>query len=840
MKNLLTLTITCLIATSIWSQDNVINLDYYLPTDVNYNPAIPTPKEVIGYEVGAWHVTHDQLLFYMRTLAQASDRIHIEERGASVENRALPLLIITSPENQRNLKNIQKNHIARIEGGATTIAISASPIVVYQGLTIHGNEPSGSNAGLVAAYYLAAAEGPKINELLSNTVILLDPCMNPDGLQRFATWVNQHKSMIINPDNNDREYDEVWPGGRTNHYWFDLNRDWLAAQLPESKVRIKTFHEWYPNILTDHHEMGTNSTYFFQPGIPSRTHPLTPNKNQQLTEAIGNYHAKALDKIGSFYYTQENFDDFYYGKGSTFPDINGGIGILFEQGSSRGHAQESENGIVTFPFTIKNQFTTLLSTLDAAVGMREEILNYQNSFYKNARNEASKANGVLVFGDEKDAAKTYHMAQMLKRHKIKIYELKQDYTSKGKTFKKGYAYVIPKNQRQYRLINSMFEKRTQFEDSLFYDVSAWTLPLTFNVDYEESGMQRAGNEITELLPPKGIATGANAYAYVMEWHEYYTPKVIYQSQQHDIRTKFAMEPFQLEGKSYDYGTILIPVQNQSLNATDLFALLQELAANSHVNITGVRTGLTEGIDLGSNLFNPIPKQKVAVLVGEGINPYDAGEVWHLLDTRYQMHITKLDVNSITQTNISKYTDIILPATWGSGPNKQATARIKKWIESGGTLIAYRNSGRWLDRNELMNITFKRRRDTATGISFKDRRNYNGAQVIGGAIFEAKIDRSHPITFGYKNENLPLFRNTTLFVKPDKDSYDNPVQYTNNPLLSGYISEENLQLLKNTVPVKIGGKGRGTIIYFTDNTNFRAFWYGTNKLLANAIFFGEEM
>ncbi len=305
------------------------------------------------------------------------------------------------------------------------------PIVVYQGFSIHGNEPSGSNAALAVAYYLAAAQGSEIEKLLNETVILFDPSYNPDGLQRFAYWANINKSKNINPDPNDREYDEIWPGGRTNHYWFDMNRDWLPVQLPESQARINTFHNWYPNILTDHHEMGTNSTFFFQPGIPSRTNPLTPSKNQEITEAIGNFHAKALNKIGSFYYSKESFDDFYYGKGSTFPDINGGIGILFEQASSRGHAQESDNGILTFPFTIRNQFTAALSTLNAAVGMHDELLNYQKSFYANARKEAENS-GVIVFGDEKDATKVNQLAEILKRHKIEYYELKNDFFKKWK------------------------------------------------------------------------------------------------------------------------------------------------------------------------------------------------------------------------------------------------------------------------------------------------------------------------------------------------------------------------------------------------------------------------
>jgi hypothetical protein len=365
------------------SQDYHVSLDYFLPNNISYNSEIPTPASVIGHELGDWHITHDKLLQYMYRLAESSDRISIENRGETFEGRPLILLYITAPKNQKNLQEIRKKHISLTEKGADNIEVSNLPIIVYQGFSIHGNEPSGSNAALAVAYYLAAAQGPEIELLLNKSVILFDPSYNPDGLQRFAYWANMHKGKNINPDPNDREYNEIWPGGRTNHYWFDMNRDWLPVQLPESQARIKTFHDWYPNILTDHHEMGTNSTFFFQPGIPSRTNPLTPNKNQELTGEIGKYHAKDLNKIGSLYYSKESFDDFYYGKGSTFPDINGGIGILFEQASSRGHAQESENGVLTFPFTIRNQFTAALSTLEAAIEMREEILNYQKTFYIN-------------------------------------------------------------------------------------------------------------------------------------------------------------------------------------------------------------------------------------------------------------------------------------------------------------------------------------------------------------------------------------------------------------------------------------------------------------------------
>ncbi len=834
------LSLLALICFNASSQDYHVSLDYFLPNNISYNSEIPTPASIIGHELGDWHITHDKLLQYMYRLAESSDRISIENRGETFEGRPLILLYVTAPNNQKNLQEIRKKHISLTEKGADSIEVSNLPIVVYQGFSIHGNEPSGSNAALAVAYYLAAAQGPEIELLLNKSVILFDPSYNPDGLQRFAYWANMHKGKNINPDPNDREYNEIWPGGRTNHYWFDMNRDWLPVQLPESQARIKTFHDWYPNILTDHHEMGTNSTFFFQPGIPSRTNPLTPNKNQELTGKIGEYHAKELNKIGSLYYSKESFDDFYYGKGSTFPDINGGIGILFEQASSRGHAQESENGVLTFPFTIRNQFTAALSTLEAAIEMREEILNYQKTFYINARKESSNA-GVIVFGDEKDATKTHKFIDVLKHHRIEVHYLKEDFSKNGKEFKKESSYVIPKNQKQHRLINAIFQKRTNFQDSLFYDVSAWTLPLAFNLNYEENeSVNKLGDRISKnkrnTAPPPLLSN----YAYLMEWNDYNSPKVLNQLLEKGLRAKVGLKPFTLEGVKYDYGTILIPVQNQKLNTKELFKFIYELVEESKVKINSVSTGLSEGIDLGSRNFKLVEPQKVALLVGQGITPYDAGEIWHLFDQRYDMLITKLDTRDFRKKDLSKYTDIIVPNSWGTSLTKSDALKIKNWVKQGGTLIGYKNIGKWFDKHEILKIDFKIKKDTARSISFDQKRDFIGAQVIGGAIFETKIDRSHPIVFGYKNEKLPVFRNSTLFMKPDTNSYNNPIKYTNNPLLSGYISDKNLLELKNTSMCKIGTLEKGKVIYFTDNTNFRAFWYGTNKLLMNAIFFGNEM
>ena len=514
--------------TTISSAIGQVNADYFLPKNETYHKDIPTPEEIIGHPVGKWHVSHDKLSEYMRTLAAASNRIQIENRGVTYEDRPLLLLTISSPENLAKLDEIKAQHIALTEPNGGLLDTREMPVVVYQGFSIHGNEPSGANAGLLVAYHLAAAQSQEVKELLENTIILFDPSFNPDGLQRFSQWANTHKAQNIVADPNDREYNEVWPRGRTNHYWFDMNRDWLPVQLNESKARIATFTDWLPNVLTDHHEMGTNSTFFFQPGIPSRVNPLTPKRNQTLTMAIGKYHEEALNAIGSLYYSEEDYDDFYYGKGSTYPDVNGGIGILFEQASSRGHAQESDNGLLTFPFTIRNQFVTALSTLKAAHELKKDLLDYQRDFYNNAREEGAKnRDKALVFGNEKDAATAYRLSEVLIRHDIKVHRLSKNLRKDGKNFPQENSFIVPLNQKKQRLVKAIFSEQKQFKDSLFYDVSAWTLSHAFDVNTTKmKDLSALGEVVNGIENPTPKQVTKAAYAYLFEGHGYYTPKAV--------------------------------------------------------------------------------------------------------------------------------------------------------------------------------------------------------------------------------------------------------------------------------------------------------------------------
>ena len=807
------------------SLNSQTHLSYYFDNSEKFDQTIPKPSEVIGHEVGEWHVTHDKLVQYMYAIANSSDRIIIEETGKTYENRPLLILKVSSPDNLKNLEKIKENHI-KITNGIKINEFKNMPAVVYQGFSVHGNEASASNAALLGIYYLAASNESETLEILNNTVILYDPCLNPDGLQRFANWVNSNKNLIPNPDNNDREFSEVWPGGRTNHYWFDLNRDWLPVQLPESKARIKTFTDWLPNIVTDHHEMGTNSTFFFQPGVPSRVNPLIPNFNQELTEKIAKYHSEHLDKIGSLYYSKENYDDFYFGKGSTYPDINGSIGILFEQASSRGHLQQSQNGILTFPFTIKNQLTTIISTLNAASSLRTQLLSYMNEFYIEALDEVnnSKTSGI-GFGNNYDKTSSYQLAKILKSHKIDVFE----------TNSKNYKYYVPLKQKKSRLIRAMFETSTNFQDSLFYDVSAWTFPLAFNVNHEF--LKKELEVVKSFDEPKGKVSNFSDYGYLIKPHDYNIPKLINSLQEKGIRIKSSSKSFKINSDYFDYGSLLIPVVGQSISSKNIYDLLNNVSNKTGIDIYALKNGYEDNIGFGSGSFTTIKTPKIGLIVGSGVRAYDAGEIWHLFDTRYEIPITKIDIKNLNRVNLSQYTHVILPSYSGTD---LSTTKIQDFLKSGGNLIAYRSSINWLERNKFINVDFIKNDISAKDVSFEDRSKFSGAQVVGGAIFETKIDKSHPINFGFHNDVLPTFRNNTIFMKPDKNSYNNPIKYTENPLLSGYISNDNLEILKQSVPFKIKRFTSGKIFLFTDNTNFRAFWYGTNRLLMNAIYMSDKM
>ncbi|BBN82813.1 peptidase M14 [Pseudoalteromonas sp. A25] len=816
-------------------------LDFYFSDSVTFDPSIAKPSEVLGYEVGEWHVRHDQLVQYLQVLAKQSDRIKIETIGYSHEQRPLLLLTISAKKQLENIDTIRKDHITRLSSKGQD---NAGPAIVWMGYSVHGNESSGSNAAMLVAYYLAAAQGAEIDKLLANTVILLDPSLNPDGLARFAQWANSNRGHVLSSDPMHREHVESWPSGRTNHFLFDLNRDWLLLQHPESKARIAQFHKWKPNVLTDFHEMGANSTYFFQPGIPSRTHPLTPSKNIELTNSLAQFHAKALDSQGQLYFTQESFDDFYYGKGSTYPDINGAVGILFEQASSRGHVQNTINGTLNFSDTIKNQLTTSLSTFEGVLQNKVQLQNYQQQFYQSAKklakNDDFKGYIVAANGDKQ---KLTAFLDLLKQHHIEVYPLQESY----KDYLAGDVF-IPLEQSQYRLLKAIFSEQTSFKDNTFYDVSGWTLAHAFNLPFEKLKSSRNLKLADKPWAPKTERSRRkldNAYAYGFSWQQFNAPKMLNFLLSQGIDARVALSGFSAatntKERHFAPGSIVVPA---GLQKNSKWLDILTTASNRYdIDIHGIKSGLTtQGIDLGSRFMRPLKAPKVLLVGGEGVSQYEVGEVWYHLDRHLGLAPTMIEQSRLAKIKLKNYSHIILVDGRYDHLNDLLASQIKEWVKQGGVIWGHKRGAKWLVDNQLLKASSISKKEMTEQfdtheLAYQDRDKLSAKQRIAGAIFATDIDLTHPLSFGLGRATLPVFKNSTWLLKPADQPFITVGKYTSSPLMAGYSAPENVSKIAENASLIAHRYGQGSVIGMTDNPVFRGYWYGTSKILNNALFFG---
>ncbi|MFT7676255.1 MAG: hypothetical protein ACI8QC_000224 [Planctomycetota bacterium] len=836
------------------------DLSWYLPEDGSYDAEFPVPADVLGWQVGDWHVRHDQLVDWYRTVAEASPRVMLETYGYSHEQRPLLLATVSSPANLARIEEIRTAHVRSVLEDKP----NDGPAIVWMGYSVHGNEPSGSNAALVLAYHLAAAEGQDMQSFLENTVVLIDPCVNPDGLARHAQWVNMHKGRVRVGDPAHRERREAWPGGRTNHYWFDLNRDWLLQSHPESQGRLVQFHRWMPSVLTDYHEMGGDSTYFFQPGIPSRRNPLTPEKNVELTGRIAAFHAEALDAIGSLYYTEESFDDFYYGKGSTYPDINGSIGILFEQASSGGALRENSYGELSFPFTIRNQFTTSLSTLRAVNSMRSDLEAYQRGFYRGALAEAAEHEvGAYVFGAKEDPERTFQLVDLLRRHRVEVHLMGSTLsaTEDSPMFVAGRDYVVPMQQTQFRLIRALFEHRTSWPDNTFYDVSSWTLPESFNVPARAIAREGMSKGLVGMpaVAQRGsvghVQKAERPAAWLFEWHNYNAPKALQRLLAAGVRARVATKPFSCRTAGgeleFDHGTVVISPGVQDVSPERLRELLHEVA-NDGIEVYAATSGLTPvGVDLGSGSMRPLEAPQVALMIGPGVSSYEAGEAWHYMDKRLGLPVSLIEKSSFGSMDLERYTHIVM--VQGGSLASGDVERLNTWVRAGGVVIATKGSATWAadaflskaDESEEESDEKDAEEEAEEQVeetkpSYADYSKLRAEQNISGTIFATELDLTHPICFGYVREALAVFRNSTRVLPEGNDPFATPVRYLEEPLISGFASAENVEEIAGSPAVRAERVGSGAVICLVDNPNFRGVWYGTNKLFANAIYFGRAI
>ncbi len=824
----------------------------YLPDDSQYNANIPLPSKVLGFEIGQHHVRYDQLSRYFYQLADKANRVNISAMGKTAQHREQLLVTISSPENLANISSIltKRDLLSQVKANQANDT-GKEPLVIWLGYSVHGDEISGANAAMVVAYYLAASTDKKITELLSNTIIVIEPSMNPDGMDRFVNWVNTYHNSTDNSDVNHIEHHQNWVTGRTNHFWFDLNRDWLLLSQQESQHRLKYFHQYQPNVVGDFHEMGHNSSYFFQPGIKSRTHPLTPKKNIDLTVKLASFHAAALDKKQRLYYSEESFDDFYYGKGSTYPDINGSIGILFEQASSRGMQQETINGLLTLQYSIENQVTTSLSTIHGAWENSEQLKKYRHNFYLQSQTLAKNEDytGYLLH-ESQDSFRLNAFIDKLAQHQIKVYPLLSDFEYKNKNYAKNTSYYLPLSQPQFRLIQALFNQQTNFKDNTFYDVSGWTMPLAMNIKSIKVNRTRGLKLAKQAWSiPAHIVKNSNvspAYGYVFEWHNFLAPKLLNNLLNNNIKARVATKAFSSlvngQTKHFNPGSIVIPAGIQKTD--DWLTQLVQASNDAGIELNAISSGLTmQGIDIGSRSIKPVNKVKALLLGGIGISQYEAGEVRFYLDETLNIATSIIDHNKISRIDLSSYSHIILVDGNYRHVSEHTTEQLEQWVNQGGTIIAQKRAAQWLAKADILRARFVTKNQIdqlfdKKSLTYQDKESLASRKRIAGAIFDVELDTSHPLVYGYQDNSLPLFRNSNLIMEQPQAPFVTVAKYSASPLLSGYTDKNLVNRLAHNAAIIAHNVGKGRVIATTEVLAFRGYWHGSAKLLANSLFFSK--
>lgn len=868
---------------------------YFFPKATSLDPNVPSPEKFLGYAIGSHYTRHEQIVDYFRELARVSNRLHVQSIGKTYEEREQIIATVTSPENYGRLEEIRQQHLTSVDPSKPVLDAKA-PVIIHLGYNVHGNESSSAEVSLLTAYYLAASKDAETDSWLKEAVIFIDPSLNPDGRDRAANWFNSYASWPSVADPQDKEHNEGWPAGRTNHYFADLNRDWLNLVHVESRNRVKFFHQWYPNVQIDFHEQGSNATYYFEPTPKRHESPIVPQFLYEENAVLARFHAKALDEIGSLYFTKENYDNLSPIYGSTYPKFFGSVAATFEQAGSRGLVTETTNGPLTFAFSIRNHLATSFSTIRGAIAEKENLFKVQKNFFRYAL-EQGRANPekAYVFGDSRDANLTQKFLALLLQHHVAVYELDATTTLSGKKFEKGKAYLVPSEQPNFLIVHSLFEENI-LKDSIYYDNTGWSVIHAYGLQYaavNTPGFAK-GKPVTEAPLPRGeVIDGQSSLAYITAYTDYNASKALFALLNKGVVVKTAFKPFTAsigtERKSFGLGSLIIPVAGQPFSGDSLYRLILNTAQTTNLTFTSVASGFSaEGIDLGSSNIKAVKKPEVAVAFGQGVTASEAGQIWQLLSQQLSLPVTKLDVQNFERFSLKRYTTLVLPGGNYAAWSKAVVDKIKAWVADGGTLITFQNASAWAVQADLVreklveeatpnaraangalplpvateNRTASRpvqqssfgqagnenngeRADATaapksktTRVDYAEQQDVEGAKRINGAIFATDLDITNPLAFGITSRKLFVNKNSSTFLQPSANKYATVAQYTAQPFVNGYTSKANIKKVSNSAAIILSPSGAGQVVLFADDPTYRGYWLGTNRIFLNAIFFAN--
>ncbi|SDQ94197.1 M14 family metallopeptidase [Flagellimonas zhangzhouensis] len=798
---------------------------------ISVSAQLKSPAEFLGYELGSQFTRHHEVVDYYEYLAeQEPDRVKLTVYGKTNERRPLIMAYVSSAQNIANLESIRQEHLKSTEGGG-----SSDKAIVWLSYNVHGNESVSTEASMQTIYELLT----KKSSYLENTVVIMDPCINPDGRDRYSNWYNQYKNTPNQVDPNSKEHHEGWWGGRSNHYMFDLNRDWAWLTQVESQQRLKQFNKWMPHVHVDFHEQGVNNPYYFAPAAEPY-HEVITDFQRDFQVTLGRNHAKYFDANGWFYFTKEVFDLLYPSYGDTYPIYNGSIGMTYEQGGGgrAGLGIITGNGdTLTLKDRIDHHFTTGISTVEVSSQNVDKLNSEFKKFYTN-KNFAYKS--YVLKGDED---KLNALKSLLDKHEIEYGDLSNgsykgyDYSSgkSGSISVQNNGMVVSVNQPKGTLVTVLFEPSAKLSDSLTYDITAWSLPYAYGLDAIASTSTVAGQDVTKSAKNTSITSGS--YAYLTDWNSMNDAKFLAELLKEGIRVRKADHPFSIEGKSFARGTLIITKGDNALK-NDFTQTLQAIAKKYDKNIAPTSTGFVDsGKDFGSSSIQMIEKPKIAVLSGGPTSTLRFGEIWHFFEQQLHYPLTVLDDDYASRVDLNEYNVLILPdGRYGNHFNEDQLSKIKDWVRNGGKLVAMGGSinaidgekGFGIKRNEMDKEPEK---NTPQPYEDWERERIKGA--ITGAIFKAKVDNTNPLAYGYGKDyfSLKLGSSSYAYLTNGNAVY---LEKDAKPF-SGFAGSEAQKEISESLVFGLENYGRGQVVYMVDNPLFRGFWENGKLFFANALF-----
>ncbi|MDA8768652.1 M14 family metallopeptidase [Winogradskyella sp.] len=804
----------------------------------SYSQSIPSPDKFLGYDIGTQFSRHSQVVDYFEAVAKAlPNQVKMEKYGQTYERRPLYVTYISSEENIKNLNAIRENNLknAGLRNGASD---NPEVAVVWLSYNVHGNEASSTEASMLTLYKLLTEK----QDWLKNTVVIIDPCVNPDGRDRYVNWFNETASQPYDIDQQASEHNEPWPGGRPNHYLFDLNRDWAWGSQTESASRLKVYNKWMPHIHVDFHEQGINEPYYFAPAAEP-FHEIISDFQRDFQTEIGKNHAKYFDAEGWLFFTRERFDLFYPSYGDTYPTYMGAIGMTYEQG---GHGRaglgilNDEGHVLTLVERLTHHTTSGLSTVEMASKNAKRLNTEFSKFFDNS---GLKYKSYALSGNPDNIGS---LTNLLLKHHIQ-YEKVTTNKASGYNYTTGQqgninldenSIVVHTDQPKGKMVKVLFEPNAKLTDSLTYDITAWNMPYAYGLDAVASTSKIPSKPVKLIKNRKPYQPLSDAYGYISDWNSMKDAKFLASVLKADFRVRFTEKPFTSNGKDFKRGSLII-TKGDNLKLKNMSSTLDAIAKANDKKLETINSGFSQNKpDIGSPDIKLINKQKIAVLSGEGTSSLNYGAIWHFFEQQLKYPVTSLNTENLSRTNLDIYNILIMPSgDYDSLLNEDTMNTLKDWVRSGGKVIAIDAALQSFAGKDDFALKYKKTENTEKTenlTAYGDRERENANNLITGAIFKSKIDATHPMAFGYGDDYFTLKIGSSTYDILDRGYNVGYITYTN--VFSGFAGQNALKNLEKTLVFGEERMGKGSFIYMVDNPLFRSFWENGKLFLVNSIFF----